>query len=280
MDAARHIEELATDIGPATVLAPSGRAAVVRFEDGASGTVTLAVDGYEARPGDRVLVARGRTGAWAIAVLHALREAEPVRAKDGASARLEEGALVVRDGAGRMLFSHHPDEGVSVLCAPHGDLRLSAPTGSIELESGVDVKIEAARALTMEGKRVSLRAPAAREEDESALRLDRDGADLRAPRLSASAAVARLALLDTTFAATHVQTAIATARHVAGVVETRAERLVERAKNAFREVEELAQTKAGRIRHIAEGAVHVTGQRAIIEARDDVAIKGDKIHLA
>ncbi|MBK8696132.1 MAG: hypothetical protein IPN17_28675 [Deltaproteobacteria bacterium] len=34
-----------------------------------------------------------------------------------------------------------------------------------------------------------------------------------------------------------------------GVIETRAERIIERAKNTYREVEELSQTRAGRLRH-------------------------------
>ena len=122
-NAANELEQAPADIAPATVLAPSGAKAVVRFEDGESAVVALAVQGYEPRAGDRLLVARGSSGAWAIAVLSALREApEPVRADDGASAQLEGGVLTVRDGEGRLLFEHRPEEGVSVVHAPHGDL--------------------------------------------------------------------------------------------------------------------------------------------------------------
>ncbi len=69
-------------------------------------------------------------------------------------------------------------------------------------------------------------------------------------------------------------------RQVVGVLETRAERVLERAKNVFREVEELSQTRAGRLRLVAEKAVHVMGQRALIKAKEDVKVKGDKVYLA
>lgn len=67
---------------------------------------------------------------------------------------------------------------------------------------------------------------------------------------------------------------------LAGVVETRAERVIEHAKNVFREAEELSQTRAGRLRFVAERAVHILGQRALVKAREDVKVKGEKVYLA
>ncbi|TAK33400.1 MAG: DUF3540 domain-containing protein [Myxococcaceae bacterium] len=65
-----------------------------------------------------------------------------------------------------------------------------------------------------------------------------------------------------------------------GVIETRAERIIERAKNTYREVEELSQTRAGRLRLVAEKTVSLLGQRAVVKAKEDVKIKGDKVYLA
>ncbi|MFK7985622.1 MAG: DUF3540 domain-containing protein [Sandaracinaceae bacterium] len=291
MNAAPERHAPAPDIGPATVVAPSGNQALVRFEDGETASVALAVGGYRARTGDRLLVARGRSGAWAFAVLSALREA-PVRADDGTRAQLEEGALTVRDGEGRLLFSHRPDDGVSVVHAPYGDLRLSAPDGNIELDAGRDVKVSSRRNLELSAKRVRVgTTPASRprkteaqwagtKPSENALTFDRTGARLETSSLTLSAAVARLAMLETTFAAHHVSTAVATVRGAFGLVETKATRVIERAKDTYREVEGLAQTRAGRIRQRAETTVHVVAERAVIKAEDEVAIKGEKIHLA
>jgi hypothetical protein len=55
--------------------------------------------------------------------------------------------------------------------------------------------------------------------------------------------------------------------------------VVERVKNAYREVEELAQTRAGRVRVVARAAMHLISGRTVIKAEQDVKVKGEKIHL-
>jgi hypothetical protein len=56
-------------------------------------------------------------------------------------------------------------------------------------------------------------------------------------------------------------------------------RLTQRVKNSFRWVEQLDQTKAGHISHIAEERYSVRAGHAAIIAEDDVKIDGSKIHL-
>ncbi len=99
------------------------------------------------------------------------------------------------------------------------------------------------------------------------------GLELEAPSVHAKVGEARIEgrSLSTTFE--RIKT-------VAGVLETSAVRILERAKNSYREVEELSQTRAGRLRLVAEKAVSLLGQRAVIKAREDVKIKGDKVYLA
>lgn len=55
--------------------------------------------------------------------------------------------------------------------------------------------------------------------------------------------------------------------------------LTQRVKNSFRWVEQLDQTKAGHISHIAEERYSVKAGHAAIIAKDDVKIDGSKIHL-
>jgi hypothetical protein len=56
--------------------------------------------------------------------------------------------------------------------------------------------------------------------------------------------------------------------------------VIERARNVYRDAEELSQTRAGRIKIIAEKTVHVLGQHTLFKAREDVKIKGEKVYLA
>ena len=69
-------------------------------------------------------------------------------------------------------------------------------------------------------------------------------------------------------------------RHFIGVAETRAGRIVERARNVYREVAELEQTRAGRVRTIARELYSVLAERATIKADDDLTLVGETIHLA
>jgi len=63
------------------------------------------------------------------------------------------------------------------------------------------------------------------------------------------------------------------------VLETTAGRIVERAKETYTDVENLAQTRAGRLRYVAERTFHVLGARTLLKAHKDLKLKGKTIHL-
>jgi hypothetical protein len=65
----------------------------------------------------------------------------------------------------------------------------------------------------------------------------------------------------------------------AGVVEVAADRWIERMRNVYREVEELSQTHAARIRSIAKETMQILGRRTIVKAEEDMKVKGERIHL-
>lgn len=90
---------------------------------------------------------------------------------------------------------------------------------------------------------------------------------------------AEVAFGDTLFTGTTVVAVVERAKHVAGVIETEAQRLVTRAKERYEDVEDVALLRAGRIRQLAKGALHLFSGRAVIRADEDVAIDGKKIHL-
>jgi hypothetical protein len=69
-------------------------------------------------------------------------------------------------------------------------------------------------------------------------------------------------------------------RQVVGVLETTAGRILERAKDVYRDAEGLSQTRAGRIKLVAEKTFHLLSEQVLVKAKDDVKIKGEKIYLA
>jgi hypothetical protein len=68
-----------------------------------------------------------------------------------------------------------------------------------------------------------------------------------------------------------------------GVRARRAEltfgRLIERAREVYREAEEVAETRAGRLRFLAGKTLHLLAERALVKARADVKVKGEKIYV-
>jgi len=65
----------------------------------------------------------------------------------------------------------------------------------------------------------------------------------------------------------------------AGRWELEAERMVERAGDAFRQVEGTLQVRAGRARHLIEGAFQLFSRRTTVTSEDDVTIDGQQIRL-
>lgn len=238
---------------------------------------TLAVAGsYAPAVGDAVLVL-GDGPVWVIGVVRSLRAVDgALRASDGVHASLSEDGdrLLVRDSAGAVLFVHDARTGRSTV-ETRGDLSLHAPRGDLELVASGAVRVAAERVELHGEETVRLTRGG-----DAAVALDPRGAHVSAPALDVTAARGRISLKDAVFASERLETAVTKARHLVGVVEVRAERILEQAKNVYREVEELSQLKAARVRTVATGTFSVLSKRATVKAEDDLALMGDKIHLA
>lgn len=65
----------------------------------------------------------------------------------------------------------------------------------------------------------------------------------------------------------------------AGRFELRAERIVERAGDVYREIGGVLQTRAGRVRTLVSDVYHVLAKRARIAAEEDAAVDGKRVLL-
>src|ERR1700679_2078846 len=65
----------------------------------------------------------------------------------------------------------------------------------------------------------------------------------------------------------------------AGRIELRADRIFERARDVYREVEGLLHTRAERIRTLATGAVQIFAKRVNVLAEEDAAVDGKRVLL-
>lgn len=214
--------------------------------------------GYRPQIGDRVLLASGEgEELYAVGVLRALREAADdavvTECVDGTQVRLEEteGEQVLRvaNAAGQVLFEHFPAEQRSVVRA-QGSLEVRAQAGDLELSSDKKVRIQS-------GEGVELEAPS------FVGKVDR-------VRLEADKVVTAARVVDTT---------AELVRQTVGILDTNAQRILERAKEVFRDVEGLAQTRAGSVRMVAEKAFRILGERTHLKARKDMKLRGERIYL-
>jgi hypothetical protein len=71
----------------------------------------------------------------------------------------------------------------------------------------------------------------------------------------------------------------ASSRWVVDRMETLAGTLVEKSRNAYRTVEQLAQLKTGRMRTLVDQTFHFKSRKAFLKSDEDFKIKGEKIHL-
>lgn len=242
------------------------------------------VGDYAPRAGDTVLVATCDDGArYVIGVIAALREAAAspaaaplVEARDGSRAALESTgsgeAIRVRDGRGRLLFEHLAEEGRSIVHVPEGDLDLVVP-GSVRISAGAEIALTGALG-------VHLGSGGADASPPCAVHLTADQASVTAPRLTMKADRADVRVDEARFSARALESAVDHVLQAVETLEVRAGRVIERARETYREVEGLAQTRAGRLRLVAEETLHLLGRRAQMKAQEDLKLKGEKIYLA
>lgn len=211
-----------------------------------------------------------------------------VEAADGTRARrVGEGdaaGLVLEAPDGTVLLSYDPREGRLRLEVAKGDLELCARDGRVVLSGSQGVVIDGGDRVAVTARRevtIATQPEAAPGADaaRAEVSLRRDELKLGARTLGLTALRAAITADELGLAARSLRTAAKVAVQAVGVLETRAERVVERAKNAYRDVEELAQTRAGRVRLVARETLHAVGKRAVVRGDEDVKVKGEKIHL-
>ncbi len=195
--------------------------------------------------------------------------------RHGASARVIErddaDRIEVRDSDGALVFEYCPDSGTAVLSVPDGDLRLNAPNGNIDLHSG--------KGILCRGKTVALAGVGGDAAAPATLKLGRGLAELASPRVKVAAGHAEAAIRDGAYRGARLTVTVEHVKQVFGKLETVAARILERAGDVYRRVDNLHQLKAGRLRTLVKGACHIKGGRTSIKADDDVKIGGRRIHL-
>ncbi len=268
---------------PATIVAIDGERASVRIAEGDRTREVPArlslIAGYAPTVGDRVLIAGDGDDLWLVGVVRAAAPpavAGTMQLPDGGSLEVVAVGVELRDPDGRLLVRYR--DGAAEIAAPSGDLILDAPTGRVVLRSGVDVSIEAARDVVQRAGR-SVAIGTGGIADAPQLEMSPRDVAVRSERVRVEAASSRADIGEVTTIARAIATRATTIAVTAERYELSAGRLVEKARDAFRDVTDLAQSRLGRVRTIVAGAYSQRAQRTVIVSTDDTSIDGRKIHL-
>lgn len=204
------------------------------------------------------------------AVAHVRSAAPLARVEAPSGVALEER----RDETGSACVELRASDGTLVIEYRPDDRTCRIHAARVEIEAEQDLDLRA-------GERVRVSAPrgVVLASGESELAIDERHVGLRAEELELDARRATWTGEALRLAGDVVETEARRLVHRVGEVETHARRIVERAREAFREVEDLAQTRAGRLRLVAETTLHALGRRALFKAREDVRVRGERIYL-
>lgn len=176
---------------------------------------------------------------------------------DGATVHIQGGsAAEIRDRDGHLLVRY--ENGSAEIAAPTGDLRLAAPRGRVVLEAGTDIELAAPRDIGLSAG---------------------ETARVEAAQAHIQAADTRVTGSDVTITAERFFTKVRALVHHAERMEVSAGRILEKAREAYRDVEELLQTRAGRARTVVEDAFHLQARRTSITSKDETSIDGKKVLL-
>lgn len=274
-----------------SAVSSAGRVRLRYARDAASVDAQIALLGYDdPREGDRVVAMTDDDGlTWVVGVVHAPRTTSLLEDALEASE-----PTVVRDRRGRILFEYDPEKDRATLHVPSGDLEVSVPEGALRMCARDGVELHTDTTLTLDAKenlavragelsmsaegRVTLEA--ARGEHRARLAMDPGELTLTGTVVAVAADRAELLAARVGVTAQMLESHVDRVRSVAKVLDVRAGRIVERARDVYREVSGLSQTRAGRLRLVAKKTAQLVGENTLLKARDRMKVRGERIHLA
>lgn len=206
------------------------------------------------------------------------RPVEALFLEDGSRAVVHEGGLEIRDGRGRLLVRYA--DGAATIEAPDGDLKLSAPNGRVAIQSAEDIVFEAARDIQhTAGRKLTLSAGPSAPERAPLVSLSPELVQIEARQLRAVSERSDLVSGNVEIVARTIVTSAEQIVETASRVERTAHRLIERARDAFRDVTELSQVRVGRLRTIVRDTYSLTANRTTLNSKEDTSIDGKRILL-
>lgn len=246
-------------------------------------TNALAVD-YQPNVGDELLVSgENFRSCFIIGVLNKVQTNNQISTTQGAVAKsqIKNGheTLSIEDEHGYLLFEYDASEKKSKLYASQGDLSLMALQGNIELVSGKDIHCRSLGSISLDSATATQLRVSSKDEKYSSINLTEKGILLSSERVGVSAEKAEFRIKEGFYEGKNFKCVLERSKAFVGKIETVATRILERATNVYRQVDELEQTKAGRVRTLVKDTYQLNSKTCYIKSEKNVNIDGEKIHL-
>ncbi len=151
---------------------------------------------------------------------------------------------------GGIVFEYDTQTGRYRLHVPHGDLEVSTGTGDILFNAAKNIRFAAPESVIFDSNGIGMNA------QNGNFRIEK-----------------------TAFTGTEFTGSIRKAKLMMERMESIAETVIDKAKNIYQTVEELMQTRTGRMRTLINTSWHCKSKKAFLKSEDDFKIKGEKIYL-
>ncbi len=237
--------------------------------------------------GDKVLLAgENLDECYIIALLESekTQRKSKLTGRQGGSAEIVrqngQDCIRVRDKNDRILFEYNADTGKGMLAMPLGDLVLHAPNGNIDLISGKALRCLAHDTISVgSARQVQLSVSADPDKQPSHLILEQDQTSLSGHSLKIAGEQGSFCIQEAKYEGQKLSATVAQAKLIFDRLETMAVRCIERVRDVFRYVEKLSHLKTGRMRTLVDEDYNLQSGRATITTKEDVKIRGKRIHL-
>jgi|GEM_PF-1717091 len=179
--------------------------------------------------------------------------------------------LAVHNKRGELIFEYDPDSDRSRVIMDSGSLDVAAPQG--------DIRFSAGKRIQLESRCVDIIANEAAGLQTSKFSLGQFRTELQSESLNIKSAQSKLELDEVDYMGKKLVTRVSRAKLNWGRVETFVDTLIQKARTSFTTVEELNQTKAGRMRMLVVGAFRLKAKRAKLKTQKNIDIDGERINL-
>lgn len=238
--------------------------------------------GLDCRPavGDRVMCLSGDDDTVYITMILERRERSRIepgvlttngKAEARVLSKNDQEILAVYDRSGELIFEYDPENDRSRVLVKSGDIDLAAPEGDINFSSGGRIRFDA--------RSVEVTASGNGGVEQSRLSLGQLKTELQSAHLDIKSSKNSFELDDVNYRGKKLASRVSRAKLNWGRVESLVDTLVQKARASFTTVEELSQTRAGRMRTLVSGSFHLRAERAKLKTDKTVDIDGERINL-